>query len=113
MGKNDFDIDFDFDEEYNFDPKAFLGTDEYDNNIDLNAFSDEELGLTYQKKADKAAKEEDFDLDDDLDMVVTGPEIREGLRVIHDPDRYLDLLGQTVLAGTGLHSDLISAMMGG
>ena len=26
MGKNDFDIDFDFDEEYNFDPKAFLGT---------------------------------------------------------------------------------------
>lgn len=52
-------------------------------------------------------------MDDDLDMVVTGPEIREGLRVIHDPDRYLDLLGQTVLAGTGLHSDLISAMMGG
>lgn len=68
MGKNDFDIDFDFDEEYNFDPKAFLGTDEYDDNIDLNAFSDEELGLTYQKKADKAAKEEDFDLGDDLDM---------------------------------------------
>ena len=68
MGKNDFDIDFDFDEEYNFDPKAFLGTDEYDDNIDLNAFSDEELGLTYQKKADKAAREEDFDLDDDLDM---------------------------------------------
>ena len=68
MGKNDFDIDFDFDEEYNFDPKAFLGTDEYDDNIDLNAFSDEELGLTHQKKADKAAKKEDFDLDDDLDM---------------------------------------------
>ena len=68
MGKNDFDIDFDFDEEYDFDPKAFLGTDEYDDNIDLNAFSDEELGLTYQKKAEKAAKKEDFDLDDDLDM---------------------------------------------
>ena len=67
MGKNDFDIDFDFDEEYNFDPKAFLGTDEYNDNIDLDAFSDEELGLTYQKKAAKAAKEEDFDLEDDLD----------------------------------------------
>ncbi len=67
MGKNDFDIDFDFDEEYSFDPKAFLGTDEYDKNIDLNAFSDEELGLTYQKKADRAARQEDFDLDDDLD----------------------------------------------
>ena len=67
MGKNDFDIDFDFDDEYNFDPKAFLGTDEYDDKIDLDAFSDEELGLTYQKKADKAAEKEDFDLDDDLD----------------------------------------------
>ena len=67
MGKNDFDIDFDFDDEYNFDPKAFLGTDEYNDNIDLDAFSDEELGLTYQKKADKTAEKEDFDLDDDLD----------------------------------------------
>ena len=45
MGKNDFDIDFDFNEEYGFDPKAFLGTEEYDENIDLDAFSDEELGL--------------------------------------------------------------------
>lgn len=52
-------------------------------------------------------------MDDDLDMVITGPEIREGLRVIHDPDRYLELLGQSVLAGTGLHNDLMSAMMGG
>jgi len=67
MGKNDFDIDFDFEEEYGFDPKAFLGTEEYDENIDLNAFSDEELGLTNQK-AKKAAAEEDFDLDDELDL---------------------------------------------
>jgi len=67
MGKNDFDIDFDFDEEYNFDPKAFLGTEEYDDKIDLDAFSDEELGLTNQK-AKKAAAEEDFDLDDDLEL---------------------------------------------
>jgi len=67
MGKNDFDIDFDFEEEHDFDPKAFLGTEEYDDTIDLNAFSDEDLGLTYQKKAD-AAEEEDFDLDDDLDL---------------------------------------------
>ena len=52
-------------------------------------------------------------MDDDLDMVITGPEIREGLRVIHDPDSYLHLLGQSVLAGTGLHNDLMSAMMGG
>ncbi len=68
MGKNDFDIDFDFDEEYGFDPKAFLGTEEYDKNTDPDAFTDEELGLTNQKKASRPAAEEDFDLDDDLDL---------------------------------------------
>lgn len=73
MGKNEFDIDFDFEEEYGFDPKAFLGTDEYEDNIDLNAFSDEELGLTSHKKdgeEDTAAGKEndDFDLDEDLDL---------------------------------------------
>jgi len=52
-------------------------------------------------------------MDDDLDMVVTGPEIREGLMVINEADSYLELLGQTVLAGTGIHADLIAAMMGG
>ena len=52
-------------------------------------------------------------LDDDLDIMVTGPEVREGLRVINEADSYLSLLDQTVLAGTGLHSDLISAMLGG
>ena len=58
MGKNDFDIDFDFEKEYGFDPKAFLGTEEYDENIDLGEFSDEELGL-----ADHSAAPED-DLSD-------------------------------------------------
>ena len=67
MGKNDFDIDFDFNEEYGFDPKAFLGTEEYDENIDLDAFSDEELGLTKPKKASAPAAEEEFDLEDDVD----------------------------------------------
>ena len=68
MANNDFDIDFNFDDDYNFDPKAFLGTDEYDEGIDTNAFTDEELGLTSQKKARKAAEKEEFDLDDDLDL---------------------------------------------
>ena len=67
MGKNDFDIDFDFNEEYGFDPKAFLGTEEYDENIDLDAFSDEELGLTGHKKASAPAADEEFDLDEELD----------------------------------------------
>ena len=64
MGKNDFDIDFDFNEEYNFDPKAFLGDEAYDENIDVDAFSDEELGLTNQKKASEPAAQEEFDLDE-------------------------------------------------
>jgi len=68
MAKNDFDIDFDFNEEYGFDPKAFLGTEEYDENIDPNAFSDEELGLTSQKKSSAPAADEEFDLDDELDL---------------------------------------------
>ena len=67
MGKNDFDIDFDFNEEDGFDPKAFLGTEEYDENIDLDAFSDEELGLTSPKKASAPAAEEEFDMDDEWD----------------------------------------------
>ena len=52
-------------------------------------------------------------MDDDLDMEVSGPAVKEGLRVIHEPDTYLHLLGQTVLGGTGLENELISAMMGG
>lgn len=73
MGKNDFDIDFDFEEEYGFDPKSFLGTEEYDTNIDLDAFSDEELGLTSRKPAEDTEDSADdldggFDLDEDLDL---------------------------------------------
>lgn len=71
MGKKDFDIEFDFEEEYGFDPKSFLGTEEYEDNVDLNAFSDEELGLTSPESEDETAAEEEhdsFDLEDDLDL---------------------------------------------
>ena len=64
MAKNDFDIDFDFEEEYGFDPKSFLGTEDYKDNVDLDAFSDDELGLTSRKQKEDA---EEFDLDEDLD----------------------------------------------
>lgn len=63
MGKNDFDIDFSFDDDFNFDPKSFLGTEEYDKDVDLTAFSDEELGLTTPSQ-----EEDSFDLDEDMDM---------------------------------------------
>ena len=56
MDKNEFDRDFDYEKEYDFDPKAFLGTEEYDDDIDLSEFSDEELGLT---DADRAAEDDD------------------------------------------------------
>ena len=63
MGKNDFDIDFSFDDDFNFDPKSFLGTEEYDKGVDLTAFSDEELGLTTPSQ-----EEDSFDLDEDMGM---------------------------------------------
>ena len=59
MDKNEFDIDFDFEKEYGFDPKAFLGTDEYDDNIDLSEFSDEELGLSTPEAEVEVSEEED------------------------------------------------------
>lgn len=76
MGKNDFDIDFDFEEEYGFDPKSFLDDEAYDDKMDLDAFSDEELGLTGQpeekKEPEQAPADADagseFDLDDDFDL---------------------------------------------
>ena len=45
MGKNDFDIDFDFEKEYGFDPNEIQGGEEFDENMDISQFSDEELGL--------------------------------------------------------------------
>ena len=81
MGKNDFDIDFDFEKEYGFDPKAFLGTEEYDDDIDLSEFSDEELGL-------RAIKEEPadtgFDAEEELeqaDFLAMGDQQEDGEEV--------------------------------
>ncbi len=51
-------------------------------------------------------------MDDDLDMAITGAGVQEGLRVIHAPDSYLHLLGQTVTAGTNLKT-MPFGMMGG
>ena len=66
MAKNDFDIDFDFNEEYEFDPKAFLSAEDGDEKVNPDAFTDEELGLTSQKQA--PAAEEEFVMDDDIDL---------------------------------------------
>lgn len=69
MDKNDFDLDFDFEKEYGFDPNTFLGNEEFDENVDLSEFSDEALGLTShpEESGDAAGLDGDFDLDVDLD----------------------------------------------
>jgi len=71
MGKKDFDIEFDFEEEYGFDPKSFLDGEAYDDKIDLDEFSDEELGLTSRHEdedsEDDAADDADFAMDDEVD----------------------------------------------
>ena len=57
MAKNDFDIDFDFEKEYGFDPKAILDSEYTDEDLDLSQFDDEVLG-------EEAGREfDDFDLD--------------------------------------------------
>ena len=45
MDKNDFDVDFDFEEEYGFDPKDFLSEDEdfdFSDILEDDASDDEE-----------------------------------------------------------------------
>ncbi|MBQ8599719.1 MAG: HlyD family efflux transporter periplasmic adaptor subunit [Oscillospiraceae bacterium] len=39
-------------------------------------------------------------MDDDLDMVISGEKVTEGLRVINEPDTYRTLIGQTLKTGT-------------
>ena len=58
MAKNDFDIDFDFEKEYGFDPKAILDSDYTDEDLDLSQFDDEALGLDLESESEFA----DFDL---------------------------------------------------
>ena len=78
MGKNDFDIDFDFEKEYGLDPKEFLDSDGHDDDIDLSEFSDEDLGLTSsgdgvdadiygQDFMDKEVSDDSYSEEDDLD----------------------------------------------
>lgn len=61
MAKNDFDIDFDFEKEYGFDPKAILDSEYTDEELDLSQFDDEALGINLE--ADAQSEFDDFDLD--------------------------------------------------
>lgn len=60
MAKNDFDIDFDFEKEYGFDPKAILDSEYSDEDLDLSQFDDAALGIDLEQNGDEF---DDFDLD--------------------------------------------------
>ena len=61
MAKNDFDIEFDFENEYGIDPAQLLDAEEYDETME---FTDEELGL--DEAADTTVSDEAFDPDEFL-----------------------------------------------
>ena len=90
MAKNDFDIDFDFEEEYGFDPKAILGSEFDDEDLDLSEFEADALGVDLA--ADEAEKTDysDFDVDDldldDLDL----KEAEEEQTSLFDEDAFAD-----------------------
>ena len=58
MAKNDFDIDFDFEKEYGFNPNAILDSEYTDDDLDLSGFDDGELDLQESADMDFA----DYDL---------------------------------------------------
>ena len=60
MAKNDFDIDFDFEKEYGFDPKAILDSEYNDEELDLSQI-EEELGIDLGEEP--RSEFDDFDLD--------------------------------------------------
>ena len=51
-------------------------------------------------------------MENDLDIVVEGPELKEGLRIVSEPDAYLPYLGQTLKTGAGVRGGS-SFTMGG
>ena len=63
MAKNDFDIDFDFEEEYGFDPKAVLGDDFEDADLDFSDLDDMDLGLEETEETEQEPDYSDFDVD--------------------------------------------------
>ncbi len=75
MDKNDFDVDFDFEEEYGFDPKDFMSEDEdfnFDDILDEDASAEEEDGADayrFDQQSDEyqdAYSGEDDDPNEDL-----------------------------------------------
>ena len=93
MAKNDFDIDFDFEKEYGFDPKAILDSDFTDEDLDLSRFDEEQLGIDLSAE-DTADDFSDFDLsslgldDDVMDAAMDLEDTEEALPLEEPEDQY-------------------------
>ena len=73
MAKNDFDVDFDFEKEYGFDPNAILDSDFSEEDLDLSQFEDDFQDAQPEKSAGEGY--DDFNLDDfNLDGIDLGEE---------------------------------------
>ena len=87
MAKNDFDLDFDFEKEYGFDPKSILDSDDKEDDLDLSQFDDEQLSIDLSAVSGDGDGFIDFNLDD-LDLDGLGLEddpVPQGARLPEDP----------------------------
>ena len=92
MAKNDFDMDFDFEKEYGFDPKAILDSEFDDKELDLAGFDLDDLEDEPEQSAEPQDDFADFDLDDldldgdlPLDMFHEPKEAREAAPAYEEP----------------------------
>ena len=77
MAKNDFDIDFDFEKEYGFDPKAILDAEYTDEDLDLSQFDDEALGIDLGDEPEGEFDDFDLDLEEEEDAFSVSEPVRE------------------------------------
>ena len=52
-------------------------------------------------------------MENDLDIVIEGPDLKEGMRIVSEPDLYRPYLGQALKEGAGMRENSFAAMMGG
>ena len=52
-------------------------------------------------------------MESDLDIAIEGPDLREGLRIVSEPEVYRPYLGQTLAEGASMRTNSFAAMMGG
>ena len=83
MAKNDFDIDFDFEKEYGFDPKAILDSEYTDEDLDLSQFDDAELDIDLEEVPEREF--DDFNLDS-LDLEEAAPQAAPAAEEVPDAD---------------------------